>query len=89
MLSKLIFNEVALIMLVTIAFGQLYSLSPSNDFGFKRPIDPYYYAFSLMSTAGGSEFRPTTDRAKSLVMVQYMVIVTGVVTIISQAVLGK
>lgn len=89
MLSKLIFNEVALIMLVTIAFGQLYSLSPSNDFGFKRPIDPYYYAFSMMSTAGGSEFRPTTDRAKSLVMVQYVVIVTGVVTIISQAVLGK
>ena len=89
MLNKLIFNEVALIMLVTIAFGQLYSLSPSNDFGFKRPIDPYYYAFSLMSTAGGSEFRPTTDRAKSLVMVQYVVIVTGVVTIISQAVLGK
>ena len=89
MLSKLIFNEVALIMLVTIAFGQLYSLSPSNDFGFKRPIDPYYYAFSLMSTAGGSEFRPTTDRAKGLVMVQYVVIVTGIVTIISQAVLGK
>ncbi len=88
MLSKIIFNEIALIMLVTIAFGQLYSIYP-DEFGFKRPIDPYYYAFSMMSTAGGSEFKPETDRAKTLVILQYMVIVTGVVTIVSQAVLGK
>ena len=88
MLSKIIFNEVALITLVTIAFGQLYSIYP-DEFGFKRPIDPYYYAFSMMSTAGGSEFKPETDRAKTLVILQYMVIVTGVVTIVSPAVLGK
>jgi len=52
-------------------------------FGFESPIDPYYFAFTTMSTVGYGDFSPKTPAAKALVMSQQAVIMTGVIALLS------
>jgi hypothetical protein len=65
-----VFKEFRLILFTAIAFGFLYSMMDPVEFGFKTALDPYYFAFTTMSTVGYGDLSPKTDRAKMLVMTQ-------------------
>ena len=55
-------------------YGLLYSQMKPDSFGFKSPIDPFYFAFTTMSTVGYGDISPKTDAAKLMVMAQQMVL---------------
>jgi voltage-gated potassium channel len=48
-------------------------------YGFKRFIDPFYFATTTMSSVGYGDFSPKTDLAKMIVMSQHVLIILGVV----------
>jgi len=62
------------ILVITTMYGLLYSQMKPGSFGFKSPIDPFYFSFSTMSTVGYGDISPKTDAAKLMVMTQQMVI---------------
>jgi len=62
------------ILAITTMYGLLYSQMKPGSFGFKSPIDPFYFSFSTMSTVGYGDISPKTDAAKLMVMTQQMVI---------------
>jgi voltage-gated potassium channel len=63
-------KEAQLIIIITIAFGFLYSRMDPEEFGFKTTLDPYYFSFTTSSSVGYGDLSPKTDRAKMLVMIQ-------------------
>lgn len=60
-------------IVITIIYAFLYSLFPPQEFGFKEPIDPLYFSFTTMSTAGYGDFSPKTTRTKLTVMTQQLI----------------
>jgi len=46
-----------------------------EDFGFKSPVDPYYFAFTTMSSVGYGDLSPKTNKAKIVVMLQQVIII--------------
>lgn len=62
------------ILVVTIAYGLIYSQMNPESFGFKSSLDPFYFAFTTMSSVGYGDITPKTDTAKLMVMTQQMVI---------------
>jgi voltage-gated potassium channel len=64
------------ILIITLVYGILYSQMDSKSFGFQSPLDPFYFAFTTMSSVGYGDITPKTDAAKLMVMTQQMVIMT-------------
>ncbi len=67
---RLFVEHLIILMGITLIYGYLYSLFPSDEFGFKDTLDPYYYSFTTLSTVGYGEITPKTTRAKLLTMTQ-------------------
>jgi voltage-gated potassium channel len=78
-----LYEDFSLIVIVALVYGWLYSRMDKDTFGFESPIDPYYFAFTTMSTVGYGDFSPKTPTAKALVMSQQAVIMTGVIALLS------
>jgi len=78
-----LYEDFSLIVIVALFYGWLYSRMSKEAFGFESPIDPYYFAFTTMSTVGYGDFSPKTPTAKALVMSQQAVIMTGVIALLS------
>lgn len=76
-------------LFITLVYGILYSVMSPNEFGFKRPIDPFYFSFTTMASVGYGDFTPKTDRAKLVVMTQHAIMVIGVATIIKNFITVK
>ena len=73
------------VFLITFVFGILYSLldrMSSKNFGFKSLLDPFYFSFTTMSSAGYGDYTPKTDMAKMLVMVQQGILIGEVVSLL-------
>ena len=70
-------------LLIALVYGTVYSTMLPDEFGFKRPIDPFYFSFTTMASVGYGDFSPKTDRAKMVVMSQQAIIIVGVATIIT------
>ena len=58
------------ILVITLVYGLLYSQMNPDSFGFTSSLDPFYFAFTTMSTVGYGDISPKTDTAKMLVMSQ-------------------
>ena len=64
------------ILIITLVYGILYRQMRPGSFGFQSPLDPFYFAFTTMSSVGYGDITPKTDAAKLMVMTQQMVIMT-------------
>jgi len=62
------------ILVITMVYGILYSQMDPASFGFTSPLDPFYFAFTTMSTVGYGDISPKTDMAKLMVMSQQIVL---------------
>lgn len=62
------------LIVVTLMYGLLYSQMKPENFGFKTVLDPFYFAFTTMSTVGYGDISPKTDSAKLIVMSQQIVL---------------
>jgi hypothetical protein len=82
-------NNFLFLTTVALAYGFLYSRMDPKEFGFQSPVDPYYFAFTTMSTVGYGDFSPKTDRAKMLVMSQQGILIGELVSILGSLVSGK
>lgn len=69
-------------LMVALVYGILYSMMRREDFGFKEPLDPFYFSFTTMSSVGYGDFVPKTNRAKMMVMTQQALVIIGVFTLI-------
>ena len=73
------------VLMVSIFFGLLYTLCEKaipGSFGFSSVIDPFYFSFTTMSTAGYGDFSPKNDFAKVIVMIQQFVIMGEILSIL-------
>ena len=68
----------ATIIVVTLLYGGIYASIKPDEFGFKTPLDPYYFAFTTMSSVGYGDFTPKTNRSKLLVMSQQILLLIEV-----------
>lgn len=59
---------------VTLMYGLVYSQMKPEEFGFKTLLDPFYFAFTTMSSVGYGDISPKTDSAKLVVMSQQIVL---------------
>ena len=84
-----LYEDFSLIVIVALFYGWLYSRMSKEAFGFESPIDPYYFAFTTMSTVGYGDFSPKTPAAKMLVMSQQAVLMTGMVALLSTRLMNK
>ena len=82
-------NNFIFLATITLAYGFLYSRMDPKEFGFESPIDPYYFAFTTMSTVGYGDFGPKTDRAKMLVMSQQGILIGEFIAILGSLVANK
>tara|TARA_Y100000361_G_scaffold81761_1_gene72348 strand:+ start:136 stop:405 length:270 start_codon:yes stop_codon:yes gene_type:complete len=57
-------------LMITLIYGMLYSILDPSEFGFRERIDPWYFAWTTMTSVGFGDFSPKTTRAKLLVMSQ-------------------
>lgn len=69
------------ILLITLLYGIIYAMKP-DMYGFKSPLDPFYFSFTTMSSVGYGDFSPKTDLAKMIVMSQQIFILVGVMEIL-------
>lgn len=69
------------ILLITLLYGIIYAVKP-DMYGFKSPLDPFYFSFTTMSSVGYGDFSPKTDLAKMIVMSQQIFILVGVMEIL-------
>lgn len=67
-------NSFLNILIVTLMYGLVYSQMSPDSFGFKSPLDPFYFSFTTMSSVGYGDISPKTDMAKLMVMSQQIVI---------------
>lgn len=82
-------NNFIFLATITLAYGFLYSRMDPKEFGFESPVDPYYFAFTTMSTVGYGDFGPKTDRAKMLVMTQQGILIGELIAILGSLVSNK
>ena len=82
-------NNFIFLATITLAYGFLYSRMDPKEFGFESPVDPYYFAFTTMSTVGYGDFGPKTARAKMLVMSQQGILIGELIAILGSFVSNK
>jgi voltage-gated potassium channel len=70
------------VLVITTMYGILYSQMNPDNFNFKSPIDPFYFAFTTMSTVGYGDISPKTDLAKLMVMSQQMALMGEVASML-------
>ena len=78
-------QQLVLVFMTTLFYGLVYSAvhqSYPEAFGFKSVIDPFYFAFTTMSTVGYGDYRPNTDMAKMIVMSQQFIIMGEILSAI-------
>ena len=73
------YSDYSFLLLVPTMYGFAYSCFPRDAFGFASSLDPYYFAFTTMSSVGFGDLAPRTPLGKLLVMTQQAALVTGVV----------
>ena len=71
-------------LLVALFYSVIYSMMNPKDFGFKSPVDPFYFSFTTMSSVGYGDFSPKTDKAKMIVMTQQAIVFVGVLTLLEK-----
>jgi len=81
--------QILSLLIITLAYGLIYSILPKEDFGFKSPLDPFYFAFTTMSTVGYGDISPKTDRAKLIVMTQQAALLIELSSIVKGVFSGK
>lgn len=66
-----------LMLMTTIFYGFVYKLMfKKEDFGFTDSgLDPWYFAFTTMSTVGYGDMAPKTNAAKLIVMSQQVFLI--------------
>ena len=69
------------LILIALIYGIIYSIKP-DMYGFKSPIDPFYFSFTTMSSVGYGDFSPKTDLAKLIVMSQQLLLIVGVMNML-------
>lgn len=69
------------VLMLTVVYGMIYSRMDPSSFGFKSPLDPYYFSFTTMSTVGYGDFSPKTDVSKLVVMSQQAIIFMELVSL--------
>ena len=74
-------KEIVILILITLVYGIIYSIKP-DIYGFKSPLDPFYFSFTTMSSVGYGDFSPKTDTAKIIVMSQQLLMIVGVINLL-------
>ena len=75
-------QQLFLILLTTLFYGMVYASMP-EAFGFKSLLDPFYFAFTTMSTVGYGDFGPKTETAKLVVMSQQFILMGEILSMIN------
>ena len=75
-------QQLLLILATTLFYGVVYASMP-DAFGFKTTLDPFYFAFTTMSTVGYGDFGPKTDMAKMVVMSQQFILMGEILSMIN------
>jgi len=81
--------QILSLLIITLAYGLIYSILPKEEFGFESPLDPFYFAFTTMSTVGYGDISPKTDRAKLIVMTQQAALLIELSSIVKGVFSGK
>ena len=79
---KLLFNELVLTFVIVLIYGRIYS-EYHDEYNFRDEVDSYYLSLTTMSTLGYTDFQPKTKRAKMIIMSQQLVLMTGIITILT------
>ena len=77
--------QLVLILVTTLIYGLIYTAIHQADpeaFGFESVIDPFYFAFTTMSTVGYGDYGPKTNIAKVVVMSQQFILMGEILSLI-------
>lgn len=77
--------QLVLILVTTLVYGLIYTAIHQADpeaFGFESVIDPFYFAFTTMSTVGYGDYGPKTNIAKVVVMSQQFILMGEILSLI-------
>lgn len=77
--------QLVLIFVTTLIYGLIYTAIHQSDpeaFGFESVIDPFYFAFTTMSTVGYGDYGPKTNMAKMVVMSQQFILMGEILSMI-------
>ena len=77
--------QLVLIFVTTLIYGLIYTAIHQADpdaFGFESVIDPFYFAFTTMSTVGYGDYGPKTNIAKVVVMSQQFILMGEILSLI-------
>tara|TARA_R100000900_G_scaffold77492_1_gene61316 strand:- start:108 stop:392 length:285 start_codon:yes stop_codon:yes gene_type:complete len=78
-------SQLILILVTTLFYGLIYTAIHQADpeaFGFESVIDPFYFAFTTMSTVGYGDYGPKTNMAKMVVMSQQFILMGEILSAI-------
>jgi hypothetical protein len=78
-------QQLILILVTTMFYGLIYTAIHQADpeaFGFESVIDPFYFAFTTMSTVGYGDYGPKTNMAKVIVMSQQFILMGEILSMI-------
>ena len=76
-------RNVLFLAAVTLAHGVAYGRLEASEFGFESRLDPFYFAWTVMSTVGFGDLHPKSDRAKLLVMSHQALLIGDVLAILA------
>tara|TARA_A100001388_G_C28649702_1_gene441319 strand:- start:451 stop:705 length:255 start_codon:yes stop_codon:yes gene_type:complete len=79
-------KQLFIILVTTLFYGLIYAAIHQADpeaFGFESMIDPFYFAFTTMSTVGYGDYGPKTNMAKMVVMSQQFILMGEILNIIN------
>ena len=76
-------RNVLFLAAVTLAYGVAYGLLEASEFGFESRLDPFYFAWTVMSTVGFGDLHPKSDRAKLLVMTHQALLIGDALAILA------
>lgn len=80
--------KIFVLLAITIMYGFIYMAMDKADptaFGFENFIDPFYFAFTTMSTVGYGDLLPQNTFAKSVVMTQQFILLAEILDLVQFA----